>query len=441
MIFLSNKKLDAMMENMKALQTNNLLSSLNNINTRIFPSWTVIKEMEAYHTMDMVYAVVKKLATNSAMIPFYGFDKKSEEDLPDTDKLTIFLESLDFSEKEKLYTYLYLFGEVFMFKVKLPEGVNAGSMTVRFLHPSRVALQISKELPAEIISYRYFDIDTGEDFAIEPDDMIFIKFFNPSRVMMDEWRGLSPVKVLARTLSRVTAGEDASVAQLQNGGTPGIVFNKTPGVAAEATSARRDGFSRFLRNSSNKGAPYFAGDELGYIALGTPLTDMEVTELAGIDFDRICNAFGVSSILFNNKSASTESNVEQMVKEMYTNTILPNVYRVEGALNKYAVPDIKTKGIVKCDTSEIKSLQDDLAKLVAALKQADWLTKNEKREVMMYDQFDNPLMDEIIIDSGAMLLEDLNMVPPVDNAAGDYQAPADANKNPKVVPLKTGTNG
>ena len=330
-----------------------------------------------------------------------------------------------------------------MFKVKLAEGLNAGLQSVRFLHPSRVAIQISTTLPSEIIRFRYFDIDTGEDFAIEPEDMIFIKFFNPSRVMMDEWRGLSPVKVLARTLTRVTAGEDAAVAQLQNGGVPGIVFDKVPGLDPNATGSRKNDFGKFLRNSSNKGAPYFAGNELGYIQLGTPLTDMEVTALAGIDFDRICNVFGVSSILFNNKSASTESNVEQMVKEMYTNTILPNVYRVEGALNKYAVPDIKTKGIVKCDTSEIKALQDDLAKLVTSLASAWWLTPNEKRTVMMYDQDENPLMDQFIIPSSQMLIDDLNMVAPVDNSAGDYNntAPADANKNPKVVPLKTGTNG
>ena len=114
MIFLSNKKLDVLMEKMKALQTNNLIDTFNNFNTRIFPSWTIVKEMEAYHTMDMIYAVVKKLAIDSALIPFYGYDKKSEEDLPDTDKLSLFLESLDFEQKEKLYTYLYLFGEVFI---------------------------------------------------------------------------------------------------------------------------------------------------------------------------------------------------------------------------------------------------------------------------------------------------------------------------------------
>lgn len=328
-----------------------------------------------------------------------------------------------------------------MFKVKLAEGLNAGLQSVRFLHPSRIALQISNTLPSEIVRYRYFDMETGDDFAIEPEDMIFIKFFNPSRVMMDEWRGLSPVKVLARTLARVTAGEDASVAQLQNGGVPAIVFDKVPGLDPNATGARKNDFGKFIRNTSNKGAPYFAGNELGVIHLGTPLTDLEVTALAGIDFDRICNAFGVSSILFNNKSASTESNVEQMVKEMYTNTILPNVYRVEAALNKYAVPDIKTKGEVKCDTSEIKALQDDLAKLVNALAAAWWLKPNEKRTVMMYDQDENPLMDQFIIPTSMMILDDLNMVPPVDNTAGDYVAPADANKTPKVVPLKNGTNG
>jgi hypothetical protein len=114
---------------------------------------------------------------------------------------------------------------------------------------------------------------------------------------------------------------------------------------------------------------------------------------------------------------------------------------VEAALNKGAVPDIKTKGIVKCDTSEIKALQDDLAKLVNSLAAAWWIKPNEKRTVMMYDQDENPLMDQFIIPSSMMILDDLNMVAPVDNSAGDYVAPADANKNPKVVPIKTGTNG
>lgn len=442
MQFISNKKWDALQLTIKALQTSNLNQLTNNFTSKIFPSWNVVKEMDAYQTMDFIYAVVSKLATTSAMIPFYGFDKGKDTDLPESDPLVQFLNTLDFEEKEKLFTYLYLNGEVFALKNRPELGVNSAFVqSLTFLHPAKMQIKISGEFPVQIVGYKYFDLNSRVDKDIELDDIIFIKLFNPSANQHDEFRGLSPVKVLTRTLTRVTAGEDATVSQLQNGGTPGIVYDETPGLAPEAIGQRKDNFGRFLRNSANKGAPYFSANKLGYIQLGTPLTDMEVIALADVDFDRVCNVFGVSSILFNNKSASTESNVQQMVKEMYTNTVLPNIYRVEAALNKGVVPFIKTKGIIKCDTSEIKALQEDQNQLVTALAAAWWLTPNEKRTAQMYDQDENELFDKYIIPSGLMLLDDLEMpVEDVENTAGDYVPQLDANgkpiKQPRVVPLR-----
>ncbi len=433
------KKLDIVL---KAMQSNNLAASFSNFSTQIFPTWRIIQEMDAYQTMAFIYAVVSKLATTSAMIPFYGYDKKNDTDLPESDPLSKFLETLDFEQKEILYTYLYLCGEVFMYKERIELGVNAGAFTVRFLHPGRVVLVLSQSFPVQVIGYKYQDTTNGVAFDIPMEDVIFIKLPNPSVDTMEEWRGLSPMKVLSRTINRMQAEEDVTVAQLQNGGVPGIVYNKTLGLAPDVVSRQKDNFGRFIRNKDNKGAPYFAGYEMGHIALGTPLTDMEVNALALADQSMVCNVFGVSKVLFNDTSASTESNVQEMIKEMYTNTIIPNITRVEGRLNKDLVPELKTKGIIKADTSEIKALQEDQLKLVQALKDAWWLEGNEKRDRMSYDKSTNPLMGQFIIPSGMMLIDDLNIVvPDVDNTAGDYVAPADANKNPKVVPLKTGTNG
>lgn len=399
--------------------------------------------MDAYRSMAFIYAVVSKLAINSAMIPFYGYDKAKDTDLPETDPLAVFLESLDFEQKEILYTYLYLCGEVFIYKSRIELGKNAGKVSIKFLNPGRVVIALSKSFPVEITAYQYTDTSNGISFPIPLEDMVFIKLPNPSMDIIDEWRGLSPIKVLTRTINRMKAEEDATIAQLQNGGTPAIVYNKTPGVSTDATGLQKDNFGRFIRNPNNKGAPYFAAYEMGVIPLGTPLTDMEVTALAEADEDMVCNVFGVSSVLFNNKKASTESNVQEMVKEMYTNTIIPNIYRVEGALNKGVVPDIKTKGVIKCDTSEIKALRDDETKKAAALAAKWWLTGNEKREADEYDQdLQDPLMDKYLVPSGFMLLDDLNMVvPPVDNAANDYVAPAATPGQAAVVPLKNGTNG
>jgi HK97 family phage portal protein len=431
MQIISNRKWNALQLQLKAIQQSNMAASFNNFTTQIFPHWSVIREIDSYQTIDDIYSVVKKLATASALVDFYGYDKKGGEDLPDSDKLTQFLTTLDFEQKEIMYTYLYLFGEVFAYKNRIDVGLNAGLSSLSFLHPSRMVIALSTGFPTEIVGYKYQDTTNGIEFPIALEDIMFIKLVNPSISRSEEWRGLSPIKVLAKRLTRIQAGEDASVAQMQNGGVPGIVYDKTPNLASDVIGARRDNFGRFLRNSDNKGAPYFSANELGYIALGTPLADMDVAGLQNIDFDKICNAYGVSSVLFNNKQASTESNVKEMKKEMYTNTILPNIYRVESAFNKSVVPEIKTKGVIKCDTSEIPELQLDMAKAAVALSSMYWLTGNEKREAMMYDQDSDPLMDKYIIPSGMMLLDDLDMsaVQPIPNVANDYAAPVVALNN------------
>jgi phage portal protein BeeE len=387
--------------------------------------------------MDMVYSVIKKLATNAAMIPFYGYDKKKDTDLPDEDLLVKFLDTLDFEQKEIMYTYLWTKGEVFGYKEVLELGVNKGGTKLTFLHPDLVTVVLSTQFPIEIVGYNYNDPKNGLSFEIDLDDMVFIKMPNPSSDPLKKFRGFAPVHALTRTLTRVSSEDDVAVAQLQNGGVPSIVFDKTPGlgstmqngVEVSVMGQRRDSFGRFLRNSSNKGAPYFAAGEMGHIALGSNLVDMNVAELGSVDFGRICNAFGVSTTLFNDKSASTESNVQEMVKEMYINTIIPNVIRIESALNKYVVPGIKTKGVIQADTSEIKALQDDEAKKAAALAARWWLSPNQKLESEGWEKSTDPLMDKVIIPSSMMLIEDLGIVvEPVDNAAGDYRAP--------VVPLK-----
>jgi phage portal protein BeeE len=273
------------------------------------------------------------------------------------------------------------------------------------------------------------------------EDVIFIKSFNPSSNIHEEFRGLSPVRVLARTLARIRAAEDVTVAQLQNGGGKDIVYDKTPDTDTAILGQQRDSYSRFVRNRDNTGAPYFAAGEMGVISLGSKLTELEITTLAELDFDHICSAFGVSSIWFNSKSASTESNVENMIAEAYTNTMIPMVQRVEGALNKglqlgTALAEIKTKGVIKCDTSEIKALQEDQTELVNALAAAWWLTPNEKRTAQMYDQAEDELMDKFLVPSNLVPIDDLLMPEPLDNTAKDYQKGRAA-----VVPIKTGTNG
>jgi phage portal protein BeeE len=165
-----------------------------------------------------------------------------------------------------------------------------------------------------------------------------------------------------------------------------------------------------LQNSSNKGAPYFAAGEMGYIELGLSLSDMAVTELQGIDFTKLCNAYRLPEVLLNNHKASTDNNMAWAEKRFYTNSILPNIYLFKEAILQSIAPLYMdtVKRTIEIDLSEIPALQEDMKQQSEALDKMWWITPNEKREIQMFEEIDIPIMNQIVIDSGKQLLIDLD---------------------------------
>lgn len=415
---------------------NALENAFRNITTQIFPNYTTATQSQAYQTLDDLYSVVSRIATAAAMIPMYAETKDGEE-LPETDKLNVFLSTFSLEQRISFYTYLLLHGEVIAVKDKLDFGINAGLQKLITIHPASVTTFITKSFPYEVVGYRYYDNLSGEMIDYLKEEVFHVKMFNPDVDINMQARGLPPIKVLTQRLTRVKAGLDVSVAQMQNGGLPGIVYDKTPGVTPEAVSSRRDNFGRFLQNRDSKGAPYFSANDLGYIAIGSSLADLSLAELATLDLDKICNAYHVPSSEFNNKNASTESNVETHNKSFFTNGVLPIVCLVIDGMNRQVVPDIKTKGIVKEDITDIPELQPNMKEVADGLRAMIGITLNEAREKAGWDKVDDPIMDEPLIPSGYQLAKELDMqIPDVNNTAGDYN-----NTGANVVPIKRAANG
>lgn len=408
------------------------LSQFANFNTQIFPHYNVIKEQIIFQTMDDIYSVVSRLAATAAMIPFYGEGKKGA-DLSASDKLLPFLETLTFEEREKFYTTLFLLGEIFAYKEVIDEGVNAGLVRLKYLNPSKMVVIITQSFPTEVVGYRYYDSFNGYSKDFELDEIFFVRTFNPTMDIQKEFRGLSAATVLKNRLTRVQSGLDVSIAQMQNGGLPGVVYEKTPSEIG-ASGNRQSNFARFLNSSANKGAPYFSNGDLGYFAIGSTLADMSLAELADIDFDKICNAFSVSSIIFNNHKASIKSNMEQVIKGLYTNAVLPQVKRVVDALNSQCLPFIRTSGRICYDLSDITELQVDLKATAEALASAPVMMPNDVIEKMGGKRVEDPNMDKWYVKSGYTTLDDLNIEPDdLTDTAGDYDANGKPIKQPAAA--------
>lgn len=429
-IFGTSKIVKNLQTQVKALQRMNVGMTIN-ASASIFPNYTVLEDINTYTNIDDIYSIISLLAETAARIPMYGYEiisepsmksykkfgqqtmqgkyyqRKAMQDLPDSDKFAEFIDSISYEDKIKYYSILYISGELFLYKDILELGPNAGKINLHALNNQNVTVIISDSFPQRVIGYKYFD--QGIDTTFLPEEVIHVKYFNPTITNGQQWRGLSPLQVLSKRLTRLNAGMDASVAQVQNGGVPGIVYEKSD-YAIETLGQRKNDFANYLRNSANKGAPYFAAGEMGYIELGLSLSDMNVAELQGIDFTKLCNVYKLPEVLLNNHKASTDNNVLAAEKRLYTNSILPNIHLFKEAIMQSILPSYNDgiRRTIEIDLSEIPALQADMKMQAEALNAMWWITPNEKRDIQQFEEIDTPLMNQILIDSGKVLLTDLN---------------------------------
>lgn len=419
----NTNKIKALQTQVRALQMEQIKSHVSRL-TQIYPSWQTFKELDAFQTMDDVYSIVTYLSETAAMIPFYAYKVVSDtglkqykrasgiskkqlhykalEDLNEKNTTAQLVKSFNFDRKVAMYMSLYLNGEVLFVKNKIDIGPRSGQVDLIQVSPVYMTAIVTEGYPQMLIGWKYSK--DGEIFELPATDVIQIKLPNPDP---RSWRGMSPVKALSKRLTRINSSVDVSTAQLQNGGLPGVIYEKDLG--ARDLGKRKEDFARFLNNASNTGVPYWLDGEIGYLQTGTALADLQLAELTNIDFKKLCNAYRMPAQLLNNDEGAKYDNMDSAEKRLYTNAVLPAVMRVRDAWNDGLY--LAERGeYIEYDISEIPVLQDDVKKQAETLSLMWWVTPNEKRAVMKYDAVDNPMMDEIIIDSGKQLLNDLEYV-------------------------------
>lgn len=418
-----------------------------------YPDWSVVTNASRYSTSDDIYSIIQLISRTAVTIPFYGYEitddkalkqlkalsfkapvrtrkayqQKALEDLPEGDPLTDLLEDpfLGFNRYdgwEAIYITLLTQGEVFLYKFRPELGVNAGkTQKLGFMYPQYTILKVTQAYPKEVVGYDYIVDGVKVRENIPVSDVIHIKYFNPQLpTTPDQFRGLSPLKVLTRRLTRIDKALNTSVSQLQNGGVPGIVYDKSPALDPTVVTSRRDNFLKYLTNEANTGAPYFAANELGYLEIGLSLVDMEVAALDKIDFKKLCNAYGISDRLLNNDATGSEVSDDNARKALYTNAVLPMVTRITEALNKGLLEDFKDKRrFIAPDITEVPELQADLKEMATILSTLPIMIPNNILEAFNYGRIDDEIMDKVYVKNGYTALEDIQPVADIPDDEGD----------------------
>jgi HK97 family phage portal protein len=427
-----------------------------------WPDYNLTKVIDQYATIDQVYSVIDRLCTTQTLIPIYPYIKTKEskhlrtlktitarqfystkgifdiqmtmnkalEDAEESDPVLKLLDKPNgYMTGSEFKMLCYLFydtaGEAFIYKNRIPDGIeggaNAGKVKELYvIPPDCVSLIVSRVYPQVVTGYK---VVVGNDTIFERvplKDMIHWKRPNPSTINWnaDNLRGLSPLKVAAHITEELDTTDKRILAQMKNGAVPGIVYDEDmKGSETEqgAFDLQKQAYLRHSESTDNTNVPFFTGSKKGYIRTGLSLVDMQTVELLKFNKKRLCNIFHVSDILFNSDSASTESNVQMMVKQMYTNACLPIVYSFCEKLNCELAPDFGPEYYITCDISGITELQDDIKKMIEAIAAMPvCITGNEQRALMKYDEIDDDMMNMPLVKSGYSLLSDLQgELPPV----------------------------
>lgn len=264
-----------------------------------------------------------------------------------------------------------------------------------------------------IILYKFEDYP-GHFVEIPPVNMIHWRTINPNYdgTLGTHLRGLAPLAAGLKLLTQDNAAIDAAVAMQQNQGAKGVLYNENLSSPTPVQGSAIQGvIDTKINNTAVKGAVATLGmGKWGYLDMGQTAIDLQLLQSQQSIFIRLCNLFGVPPAIW--LTETTYENLQQAMKSLLTNKILPLASSFRDEENRVLIPAFgldPNKITTDVDATMIPELSEDMAALTVQLSQSTWLTPNEKREAVGEEPDEDPSMDKHYIQNNYVAIEDLTV--------------------------------
>lgn len=304
--------------------------------------------------------------------------------------------------------YRLLTGNRFWLLTQLDIGANAGNVVnIVNLPPDDVAVKGDGTL----FGVSGYVLNLGQSIDIPKESIIHSKYAN-YRIdsQGSHKKGLSPLVAGERNLVINDYAENRSATELKNAGAAGMVYNKNIDQwSPEQAAAIKDKLHEDVIGLENAAKIAVANGDLGYLQFGQNAQQLGTLEKAKYSMQQLCNIYGVPYILFNADN-STYNNIQEAKKELITMGVIPELVALRDDFNTIAKMFKAGDGYyIDFDISVFPELQEDLEKQARIMTAAYWLTLNEKRLGMGYDE-DNEeeMMDKYLVPSGLTEITQLN---------------------------------
>lgn len=265
-----------------------------------------------------------------------------------------------------------------------------------------------------------------QDKPFPADQIKHFKTLNPRyQVTGQQLYGTSPLQAYLYSMDILKNADKQSDKQMKNGGKIGLLSPENK--EDNWSDAQIDQLGTSLKdahksnNAMSRTIPLSVA--VKWTEIGLSSVELDIINTVNAKAGDIYRAYHMP-LQFLNQDAATYNNLPVANRQMVYNAVAPPARRFSIGLTDFICPAYNTAKetyIIELDYTALPELHDDVKSTVTWLMLCDFLTPNEKREVIGWGRSDAAGMDEYFINKNKVRLQDI-MDGKVLTTASDPQA-------------------
>ncbi|MGM0423177.1 MAG: phage portal protein [Pseudomonadota bacterium] len=341
---------------------------------------------EGYLKNVIVYRCIRLIAQNVAAVPWQvkqgrGPHKTVLEDHPLAALLKRPNPTQSYAEfVESVCGFMLIAGNSYIEAVA-PEDAAPRELWV--LRPDRMQVIPGKQgIPK---AYRYSVdgqyLDYPVDAVTGKTPLLHLKAFHP----LNDWYGMSPLEAAAYSIDQHNEAAKWNTGLLQSSGRPSGALIYKPGgegqdsLTDEHRQTLKAELEAYYQGGNNAGRPMVLEGGLDWREMALSPKDMDWTAGKDLAAREIALAFNVPPQLVGIEGSLTYANFEQARLAFYDDAVLPLMDHIRDELNNWLAPVFGPDISLDYNRNAIEALAPRREKIWNRVKDADFMTLNEKR--------------------------------------------------------------
>lgn len=319
---------------------------------------------------------------------------------------------------QKVLGFKLVTGNAFVHGVVLENGTNAGQVSELWAMPSQyMAIEADRGAETVVSSYVLEYLSSKARFT--PDEVLHLKYWNPDYESNgSHLYGMSPLRAAARVVRQSNDAYTAQASLLQNSGAMGILSVDPDNMSQEQGEELEKSYYAKYGGPAKRGRIVITASKIDWKQIGMSSVDLNILESQKYSLRDLCNVYQVNSALLNDPENKTYNNMQEARKALYMEKVLPELDALRDELNRWLVERHNRvtgkRYYLDYDLESIPALQTDVKLVMEQVRDAWWLTGNERREAMGYDTA--PEMETFFVPSSLVPTAQLSDAAPDEKA-------------------------